>query len=46
MPDYYFLAKISSFDASASTRKACIITVTFKADPYMYSSKEGVKNTI
>lgn len=46
MPDYYFLAKISSFDASASTRKACIITVTSKADPYMYSSKEGVKKTI
>ena len=46
LPDNYFRAKISSFDASASTRKICIITVSFKADPYMYSSKEGVRNTI
>ena len=46
LPEKFFKAKISSFDASASTRKACIITATFKADPYMYSVKEGGEKTI
>lgn len=46
LSEKFFKAKISSFDASASTRKACIITAVFKADPYMYSVKEGGEKTI
>lgn len=46
LPEKFFKAKISSFDASSSTRKACIITAAFKADPYMYSVKEGGEKTI